>query len=39
MVSKQGKEATIALLGVGNFLGEGMHCLGSDRAYGNRDCD
>jgi CRP-like cAMP-binding protein len=35
VLSKQGKEATIALLGPGDFLGEGRIALRSTRPLGN----
>jgi hypothetical protein len=38
VLSKQGKEATIALVGEGDFLGEGLHRLGSTPPTGNRQC-
>jgi CRP-like cAMP-binding protein len=38
VLSKQGKEATIALVGKGDFLGEGLHRLGSTPPTGNRQC-
>jgi len=39
VLSKQGKEATIALLGIGDFFGRGMHRLRSTCVYGDRYCD
>jgi hypothetical protein len=38
VLSKQGKEATIALLGKDDFFGRGMHRLRSTAPTGNRYC-
>jgi hypothetical protein len=39
VLSKQGKEATIALLGPWRFPGRGLYRLGSTHPFGNRYCD